>query len=308
MGDALQGAKRPLIVTAGLAYLAPGRVATEHDVRSPEAPSLRASEQTATALAGHGVHTSVVRLPCVRGPGDRFTVRMLIDLARRRRMSAYVDNGRNRWAAVHSGDAALLYRRARERACSGACYHAVAEEAVFFHDIAEAIGRRAHVPVVRVASSEAADHFGPLAQFVREDVPAASSLTREWLGWEPHGPGLLADIEGSAYDEPSRCVDGGRRMVSPLRRELRGVCSRFRRDRRLELGDRAGLAVRASRPQSRRGRSKHRDEQRLVIAPATVPLHDLLPPPRSRRSILPGQDFTTASTPRAARAAHRQGL
>jgi hypothetical protein len=33
------------------------------------------------------------------------------------------------------------------------------------------------------------------------DNPASSKLTREWLGWEPAHPGLIADLEDGHYFE-----------------------------------------------------------------------------------------------------------
>ena len=46
-------------------------------------------------------------------------------------MSAYVGEGRNRWAAAHVLDVAQLYRLALEKHETGAKYHAVAEELLF---------------------------------------------------------------------------------------------------------------------------------------------------------------------------------
>ena len=52
IGGVLEGSKRPLIVTSGVALLAPGRVATEEAPPVPVSSSYpRASETTATALA-----------------------------------------------------------------------------------------------------------------------------------------------------------------------------------------------------------------------------------------------------------------
>ena len=50
LGAALEGSERPLLVTSGLALLAPGRMATEKDAPAPTFP--RASEAAAAALAG----------------------------------------------------------------------------------------------------------------------------------------------------------------------------------------------------------------------------------------------------------------
>ncbi len=68
-----------------------------------------------------------------------------------------------------------------------------------FREIALAIGRQLHLPVVSIAASEAGDHFGFLAPMVSADNPTSSAKTRQRLGWRPQGPGLIEDIEQSDY-------------------------------------------------------------------------------------------------------------
>lgn len=71
----------------------------------------------------------------------------------------------------------------------------MAEESVAFKDIAAVIGRRLGLPV----EPRSHDHFGWFGAFASADVPASSAHTRALLGWEPTGPGLLADIDQPGY-------------------------------------------------------------------------------------------------------------
>jgi nucleoside-diphosphate-sugar epimerase len=200
LGAALKGSDRPLLVTGGLLLLAPGRTATEEDTPPPVSNSYpRASEETAMTLAAQGVRAAVVRLPQVHDPVKQGLVSYLINLAREKGVSAYIGDGRNRWAAAHVLDTARLYRLALEKASTGAKYHAVAEEGVPLRDIAEVIGRGLKVPVVSKSPKEAADHFGFFGYFVGADGPVSSALTQELLGWRPTGPGLIADLEKMRY-------------------------------------------------------------------------------------------------------------
>ena len=199
IGAVLEGSERPLLVTSGLALLAPGRTSTEEDL--PDSVTFpRKSEAAAAALKERGVRATAIRLaPSVHGHGDHGFVPILIEIARQKGASAYIDEGQNRWPGVHRLDAARVYRLALEHGTEEGPFHAVAEEGIPFKAIAEVIGRRLNVPVVSKSREEAAEHFGWFAMFAGMDLPASSARTRARLGWKPEQPGLIADLDHSAY-------------------------------------------------------------------------------------------------------------
>ena len=195
LGAGLDGA-RPLIITSSTAMgsAGPGEPASE-DVFNAESPNPRvASELAGQALLQRGVHVIAMRNSQIHDTRKQGLVSDVIELARRKGVSAYVDAGNNAWSAAHVSDTARLYRLALERNEAGARYHATAESAISFRAIAEAVGETFGLPVRSVGAADAGEHFGWLAAFASKDMSAVNTLTRERLGWDPQGPGLLADI------------------------------------------------------------------------------------------------------------------
>jgi len=199
LGDALAGSGRTLIVSTGTGALAPGRVATEN-MEAPLLPAMpRVSEQTGLAQLSRGVNVSVVRLPQVHDTVKQGLVTYAIQIAREKGVSAYIGDGHNRWPAAPVDAVARLYRLALEKHEAGSRYHAVAEEGVTMREIAEATGRGLKLPVVSLSPEEAQAHFGWLAMFAALDMPASSAQTRQKLGWNPAGPGLIEDLNNMRY-------------------------------------------------------------------------------------------------------------
>ena len=202
IGAVLEGSGRPFLMTSGTLGLPAGRVGTEQDDLDPASPM---APRIPSALAAHAlvkrdVRASAVRLaPSVHGEGDHGFVAALIEVARAKGVSGYVGDGANRWPAVHRLDAAHLFRLALERAPAGSVLHGVADEGVPVRAIAEVIGRHLDLPVVSIATEDAAEHFGWLIMFLAADIPASSDLTRELVGWQPTHPGLIADLDQGHY-------------------------------------------------------------------------------------------------------------
>ena len=201
LGDALTGSDRPLLISSGtgMGSGAPGQPATEDVFDSNNPNPRKASEEAGISVAERGVNVSVVRLPQVHDPVKQGLITLLIQMARDKGVSAYVDEGLNRWSAAHISDVARLYRLAVEKQEAGSRYNAVAEEGIPARDIAEVIGRGLKVPVVSLSPKEATEHFGWFGMFARLDLSASSVQTRERLGWHPTGPGLIADLEAMRY-------------------------------------------------------------------------------------------------------------
>jgi nucleoside-diphosphate-sugar epimerase len=203
MGAALKGSNRPLLITSGTGIGNPesGGPATE-DVLNRNHPNPRAaSELAGQALLDAGVNIVSMRLPQVHDTVKQGLISPFIDLSKAKGVVAYIGGGTNRWPAAHVLDVAKLYVLAVERSAPGARYHAVAEEGIPVRDIAEVVGAGLNLPVISLTPEEAPAHFGWLAMFAGLDLPASSAKTRELLGWDPTGPGLIEDLKRMDYSK-----------------------------------------------------------------------------------------------------------
>lgn len=201
LGSVLKGSNRPLLITSGtgMGSAEPGEPAREDVFNMEHANPRTASERAGAALLDIGVNVSVVRLPQVHDTMKQGLISPYIDNAREKGVAAYVGDGLNRWPAAHVLDVAKLYVLALGKAAPGARYHAVAEEGIDARSIAEVVGAGLGVPVRSLAGDEVPAHFGWLAMFVGMDMLASSASTRATLGWQPTGPGLIADLQRMDY-------------------------------------------------------------------------------------------------------------
>jgi nucleoside-diphosphate-sugar epimerase len=207
IGDALEGSGKPFVSTSGTLMLAfagiTGRPGTEED--AGEAGPRIDAENAVVAMGDRGVRSSIVRLPpLVHSDLDLHGfLPTLIGIARDTGKAGHLGDGSNRWPAVHTLDAARIYRLALESAPAGSRLHAVADTGVPTREIAEAIGRGLGLPTASIAPEDAG-HFGFLAPFVGMDNEVSAARTHELLDWRPTGPGLLADLDAGHYFAPTR--------------------------------------------------------------------------------------------------------
>ena len=201
LGSVLEPGKL-LVVTSGVGLTsgAPGHVRTEADPPAESASIPRRPEQAARAVAERGVRVAIVRLPQVHDTRKQGLVPLVTQTAREKGVSVYVGDGANRWAAAPLMDVAHLYRLAVEKTGPGVTvYNAVQEEGVSMRQIAETIGSGLKVPVKSITPEQAGEHFGWFAHFATLDMPASSEWTRNTLGWNPTGPGLIEDLTNMKY-------------------------------------------------------------------------------------------------------------
>jgi nucleoside-diphosphate-sugar epimerase len=202
IGAALEGTDRPFVIASGVLGLASDRAATEQDMPDPSVHPRIAGVQAALSFATRGVRPSSVRFaPTVHGRGDHGFIATLVSIARDKGVSGYINDGDNRWPAVHRLDAAKLVRLALDNAPAGTAVHATAEEGVPTRTIAEAIGRGLDLPVVSIPADQASDHFGWIGRFFGTDSRASSAATQQLFGWNPVHPGLIADLDAGHYFE-----------------------------------------------------------------------------------------------------------
>ncbi|WP_328935386.1 MULTISPECIES: SDR family oxidoreductase [unclassified Streptomyces] len=211
-GEALAGTGKPLVAAGSIGSPGQhlGRPVTEKDPALPAGEEHKGTlrvrnvvERAVVDLAEQGVRSSVVRIANIaHGTTDRAGfLPTLIALGKEKGFVGYPGDGANLWNAVHIRDAATLFRLALEKGPAGRYWHAVGDGGIPFRDIAEAIASRLGLPAVSIPDDVlmTPGYFGFLANIATQSYPASNLITRRTLGWEPTGPGLLADLDNGHY-------------------------------------------------------------------------------------------------------------
>ncbi|MGV3459242.1 MAG: SDR family oxidoreductase [Flavobacterium sp.] len=202
LANALIGTDKPLVVTSGIGILKKVGIATEDDVNpGSDIMPRAATEEAVIAAQVKGVNAYIVRLPpSTHGEGDRGFVPMIAAIAKEKRKSAYIDDGKNLWPAVHRFDAAKIYRLIVEKQPEQKVFHAVAEQGMSFRDIAVAIGNKLCLTTESLAQDDVEGHFGWFSHFAAMDCEASAEMTKQALGWQPQQTGLLDDIKANYFN------------------------------------------------------------------------------------------------------------
>lgn len=203
IGAALQGSRRPLIITSGTAMgdIGNGLPASEMHF-NPAHPNPRAaSERAGNRLLDAGVDVRVVRLPQVHDTTRQGLLTYYIAHAAEKGVVAVVGDGNNCWSAAHISDVTALYLRVLEQGLAGRRYHAVAEEAIPSLRIAEVVAEKLHLPLQSLSADARRPTLAglpPLPEWIYAPRPSG---TRQQLNWQPTGPGLLDDLRHLNHDK-----------------------------------------------------------------------------------------------------------
>lgn len=201
--DALAGSDKSFVYTSGIwSHGDTGGVVV--DESTPPHPAAlvqwrQAVEDRVREAARRGIRTVVIRPAIVYGRGGGIPAGF-VQSAREEGAARYVGTGENRWPLVHVDDLADLYLLALERAPAGSLLlgvsgpsHPVREIAVAASRAAGAGGRTAAWPL-----EEARQKLGAYADALVLDQQASGRRAQE-LGWRPHRPDVLEDIERGSY-------------------------------------------------------------------------------------------------------------
>jgi nucleoside-diphosphate-sugar epimerase len=203
--DALAGSNKPFIYTSGIWVNGDtgGIVADETTPAEPvELVAWRKGvEDRVLEAAGRGVRSVVIRPAIVYGRGGGIPAGFR-DSAKREGAARFVGTGENRWPMVHVDDLADLYVLALERAPAGTLLLAVSGPAHPVKELAAAASRGAggRGNTAEWPIEQAREELGSgYADALTLDQQASSRRAEELLGWRPHRPGPIEDLESGSY-------------------------------------------------------------------------------------------------------------
>jgi nucleoside-diphosphate-sugar epimerase len=215
---ALAGSGKAFLQTSGssiVADLAAGEPTDQvYDEDTPVRPlpgraARVALNDAVLAAARDGVRAVVLCPSLIYGPGRGVNARSiqvpwLIALARKHGVPKHIGRGENIWSNVHVDDLVDLYLRALAKAPAGAFYYVENGESSM-RAACQAIGRmlglgeRTEPMTLEAAAAEWGE--GAASYTMGSNSRVRAIRARRELGWAPHRPSLLHDIEHGSYKE-----------------------------------------------------------------------------------------------------------
>ena len=218
--QALAGSGKPLIHTSGSSIVGTPssgeRVDAIYDEESPLTPSPGRAARVALnarilASKAQGLRPIIICPSLIYGMGrgpaaDSIQVPLLITLARKSRGAKHLGPGANIWSNVHLDDLVDLYLLALASAPPSAFYFAENGENSM-SEVCVAINRMLNFdkPPVPMSGDEAGREWG---ESVAQNTMGSNSRVRavrarKELGWCPHRPSLIEEIEQGCYAHAS---------------------------------------------------------------------------------------------------------
>ncbi|MGH7497329.1 MAG: NAD-dependent epimerase/dehydratase family protein [Gemmatimonadales bacterium] len=202
--DALTGGDKPFVYTSGIWSHGDTGGAVVDETTPPRPAALvawrQAVEDRVREAARRGIRTVVIRPAIVYGRGGGIPAGF-VESARKEGAARYVGTGENRWPFVHVDDLADLYVAALERAPAGSLLLGVNGPSHAVRDVAAAASRAAGAGgrTVSWPLEEAKKTLGGYADALVLDQQASGRRARETLGWRPHRPDVIEDLEQGSY-------------------------------------------------------------------------------------------------------------
>jgi nucleoside-diphosphate-sugar epimerase len=203
--DALAGSDKPFVYTSGIWVNGDTGGIVVDETTTPEPVELvawrKAVEDRVLQAAKRGVRSVVIRPAIVYGRGGGIPAGFR-DSARKQGAARFVGTGENRWPMVHVDDLADLYLLALERAPAGTLLLAASGPAHPVKQLAAAASRGAGLGgntaewPIEQAREELGDAY---ADALVLDQQASGRRAQELLGWRPHRPGPIEDLESGSY-------------------------------------------------------------------------------------------------------------
>jgi nucleoside-diphosphate-sugar epimerase len=202
--DALAGSNKPFIYTSGI-WSHGDTAGKVVDESSPPKPAALVAwrqgvEDRVLAAAKQKIRTVVIRPAIVYGRGAGIPAGF-VESARKEGAAQFVGTGENRWPFVHVDDLADLYLLALEKAPPGTLLLGVSGPSYSVRDVAAAASRGAGAEgrIRAWPLEEARKKIGPYADALVLDQQASGKRAEQLLGWRPHRPDVLEDLERGSY-------------------------------------------------------------------------------------------------------------